>query len=760
MTSNPGTSTYPGTADAFARIGTATYENDTGYEHDLVHNQAQDAIENIESVVGTTSGTGVLTNFVAGDLAARVASETLTTPNIQNATIGTPAITGGTVDQSVLSNNTIGTPAISGGTASTTVLANNTIGTPAISSGTALAMTLGTPTIGDFTNATHDHSNAAGGGDSVSHTDLDDIGSNTHSQIDTHIGATGSAVHGLGDISTQDPSAVSITGGTIDNVIMGTPDITGGSVDAAALGTPTITGGNWNAGTMGTPDITDGTANGFTLGTPTVTEGTWNAATIGTPAITDGTANGFTLGTPAITEGTATSMVMGSPTITGTVGGTTNFATYPEVGGTAQNSDTAMWNASQLLGNPISTMGTGEDGLYAKYDNANGSVVWDTPSGAGDMGTVTYDPGTVAEQLVGITATQTLTNKTISDGCALDGSADANFTNHSMARQAIINGNFDVWQRGTSFSTGGEFTADRWRMELNGSSCTTTRQAFTPGQTDVPNEPAYYIRNVVTSSAGASNYVLLSYKVESVRSFAGQTATLSFWAKADASKNIGLSYVQNYGSGGSPSSAVWNQEPQLVALTTSWVKQTITFTIPSLSGKTLGTTNDGYFMFRFFFDSGSTYDEGSASLGQQSGTFEIAQVQFCAGSVALPFQPKSYADELRACQRYYYRVQATAGSQRLGSGFNSTTTVAYILNNFPVQMRTPPTALEQTGTATDYTVAHAATSATCSSVPTFASANKDIVQTNLTVASGLTAGQGCMARTANANAYFAWSAEL
>jgi len=92
---NPGTSTFPGTIDDFTAPGTGTYEDTSGYEHDLLHAQEQDAVEKIETAIGTTAGTGVLTNFTSGDLAAR----------INNETLGTPAITGGTAN-----NITLGTP--------------------------------------------------------------------------------------------------------------------------------------------------------------------------------------------------------------------------------------------------------------------------------------------------------------------------------------------------------------------------------------------------------------------------------------------------------------------------------------------------------------------------------------------------------------------------------------------------------------------------------------------------------------------------
>ena len=52
----------------------------------------------------------------------------------------------------------------------------------------------------------------------LAHSELSGVGSNTHAQIDTHIAATGTAVHGLGTISTQAASSVAITGGSITGI--------------------------------------------------------------------------------------------------------------------------------------------------------------------------------------------------------------------------------------------------------------------------------------------------------------------------------------------------------------------------------------------------------------------------------------------------------------------------------------------------------------------------------------------------------------
>jgi hypothetical protein len=241
-------------------------------------------------------------------------------------------------------------------------------------------------------------------------------------------------------------------------------------------------------------------------------------------------------------------------------------------------------------------------------------------------------------------------NTTISNGnISINGN---NISPVQSFRNKIINGNFDIWQRTTSTSTSG-YNADRWITNNTGSTFTSSRQSFTLGQTSVPYEPTYWHRTVVTTSAGASNGVVVRQCMESVRTLAGQTATLSFWAKADASKNISVEFSQIFGTGGSPSSTVTTIGVTTCALTTSFQKFTITVNIPSISGKTLGSNNDDYLELRFWLDAGSSFNSRTNSLGQQSGTFDIAQVQLEAGSVATPFEMRPMQTELALCQRYY-----------------------------------------------------------------------------------------------------------
>lgn len=218
-------------------------------------------------------------------------------------------------------------------------------------------------------------------------------------------------------------------------------------------------------------------------------------------------------------------------------------------------------------------------------------------------------------------------------------------------RNQCVNGNFDIWQNGTTF-TGSEYGADQWLHGRVGTTHTVTRQRFTLGQTDVPGEPEFFCRTVVSSVAGASNYSVLLQPLEDVRTFAGQQVTVSFKAKADATKSIAIELLQNFGTGGSPSADVTGIGVSKVSIGTSWQQVSVTATVPSISGKTLGTDNNDSLHLTIFFDAGSSYNSRTASLGQQSGTFDIAKVQIEPGSVATPFERRPIGVELALCKRY------------------------------------------------------------------------------------------------------------
>ena len=144
-------------------------------------------------------------------------------------------------------------------------------------------------------------------------------------------------------------------------------------------------------------------------------------------------------------------------------------------------------------------------------------------------------------------------------------------------------------------------------------------------------------------------------------------------------------------------------------------------------------------------------------------TGTCGNVQLEVGSTATSFDYRPYGTELALCQRYYYKMPALiSGDYLTETGFAIASTAAFMINTFPVTMRTAPTALEQSGTAGDYQVVRcgAASATTCSAVPTIANVTRDRAQTQFTVSSGLVNGTAGQVNSLSTAAFLAWSAEL
>ena len=97
-------------------------------------------------------------------------------------------------------------------------------------------------------------------------------------------------------------------------------------------------------------------------------------------------------------------------------------------------------------------------------------------------------------------------------------------------RNLIINGQFLVWQRATDSGTNttdGYLSCDRWYHASSGATKRVTRQTFSPGQTDVPDNPFYYLKYYVSTG---NNNVALRQRIEDVTRCQGEM-TFSFWVK-------------------------------------------------------------------------------------------------------------------------------------------------------------------------------------------------------------------------------------
>ena len=265
---------------------------------------------------------------------------------------------------------------------------------------------------------------------------------------------------------------------------------------------------------------------------------------------------------------------------------------------------------------------------------------------------------TIQDNTVSSTKLQdsSVTSAKVTDGAitTTDMSSAAVTSLKSGRKNLIINGGFDVWQRGTSISSNGAYAADRWLRSLN-YGATVTQQSFTNGQTDVPGSPKYYCRTAAGATANPTGSDILRYYVEGLHSTGSQQqVTLSFWAKANQSITVQVRALDCF---------TWASDLATVgtndfSITTGWQKFTHTFTTTNHTGKTYA--DSARFLLQWFWQNeqfdGSDY-------------FDIANVQLELGDTATDFEYRSYGEELALCQRYYeanggthYRLFLTIGT--------------------------------------------------------------------------------------------------
>lgn len=283
---------------------------------------------------------------------------------------------------------------------------------------------------------------------------------------------------------------------------------------------------------------------------------------------------------------------------------------------------------------------------------------------------------------------------------ATDLSNYANLTTTPISgfRNLLINGDMRINQRGvTSGTADGTFCFDRWKMNNSGGTCTYTAQTFTPGNAISGYEPTSYARIVTSGQSASSHFAMLRQNIEDVRTFAGQTVTVSFWAKAaSGTPKVALELEQNFGTGGSPSSAVTTYAGQ-VTLSTSWARYSLTVTMPSISGKTIGTTaNTSHVLCSLLVSAGSDWNARTGTLGIQSNTFDFWGVQAEKSTVATPFEQRPIGTELALCQRYYFQPAITGGILFLSAPY---ATQFRATHYFPVQMRIAPPTVSSSGWA-------------------------------------------------------------
>jgi len=292
---------------------------------------------------------------------------------------------------------------------------------------------------------------------------------------------------------------------------------------------------------------------------------------------------------------------------------------------------------------------------------------------------ITLAAATVASDIVEVICPLQIATTDTYTQSAVNNAFVANTNAFIAGKNKIINGDFSVNQRNfTSVTTADAYGFDLWRQTFSGGTCTMTPQTFTPGAAPISGyEGNQYTQIVTASQSAAGDFAIYYIRLEDARILAGQTATLSFFAKsASGTPKIAPEIVQNFGTGGSPSAAVTTLIGQST-LSTSYARYTLSFSVPSITGKTFGTNNNSYLGVRVWLSAGSTYNANTGSIGINNNTFSLWGIQLEAGSNATAFQTATgtVQGELAACQRYYNRFVfpvITGGGAGLGVALNTT----------------------------------------------------------------------------------------
>ena len=268
---------------------------------------------------------------------------------------------------------------------------------------------------------------------------------------------------------------------------------------------------------------------------------------------------------------------------------------------------------------------------------------------------------------------------------------------YAAGKNKIINGDFGVNQKNFVSATTVGVGQDMWTLSTTDGTTTYSVQTFTPGAAPVPGYESKNFAQLVSTGQTATNALsALNQAIEDVRTFAGETITVSFWAKAaSGTPNITVFGLQNFGTGGGASSAVFVSANNKQATSTSWARYSFQLAIPSISGKTISGGND---LLRLFIciSAGTDRNSYTNSLGIQSATIGIWGVQAEAASTASEFQTATGTKqgELAACQRYYWRSTNNVASTMFSLGAAYSTTAAQYFIKFPISMRAYPSAID------------------------------------------------------------------
>ena len=366
------------------------------------------------------------------------------------------------------------------------------------------------------------------------------------------------------------------------------------------------------------------------------------------------------------------------------------------------------------------------------------------------------------------------------------GGVVAKITNR-QSNNLVINGDMRIAERGTSSTTSGYGTVDRWQVAYAG-----TDEAITQSQVDVASGTTPYslgFRKALkatngnqTSGADANDFVFMFQKIEAQNldtsgwhfTDPNSFVTLSFWVKSSVAQNY-FGYLktedgtqQSYAfETGALSADTWTKITKTIAGNSNLhfandIGTGLVLLISPFTGTTYTDSSVNLNQWQAYVSGTRMPDSTSTWWTTNDSTFEITGVQLEVSDHATDFQFKTPSQELSLCQRYFYLLARQTGSAgadetSLLNMAQYTGTQAYGNVHFPCSMRTAPDLIQTTGT--DFFRGFADSTQTSFNTFTLIKANTNCAEIR---ADGHSAsgGEAIFVRTNANTASVAFSAEL
>lgn len=420
----------------------------------------------------------------------------------------------------------------------------------------------------------------------------------------------------------------------------------------------------------------------------------------------------------------------------------------------------SLYLAFDADGDPIASSGT--DGVGAVPVSVFMETLLDDTTAAAARATI---------GAVGLTGDETVAGvKTFSDDPVITGGS-------VFRKNAIINGDFNVWQRGTSFAAiaNGAYAADRWLYNKVGAMVHTLSRS-----TDVPtvaqagrlfNYSLLVDCTTADAAIAASDLCTVAQSIEGYNwlPLAQRQTVLSFWVKATKTGT----YCVALSNSGRDRSFV---REFTVNAADTWELKTVTFDASPSSGTWDYTTSIGARViftlaagtdFQGVADAWNSADDRATAnqvnaCDSTSNDFRICGVQFGDGSVATEFEHRTYEEEYRRCRRYYQNLSDGSAYNMYGVGFATSATDASFCVDLNPPMRAAPTISSAVGST--YVVNDVSAASTGGTASLTGAINNTPQRVNILISGGsggLTLGRGCtIANNNSAGTTIELSAEI